>query len=173
MESWGVDFNEIKELAMANTPKLFPPIIRSMNEVFLDLFRKDIKNMNDQNQSDRDELIEEASSEELLNLMMKGMGENNSTDMYVLSNIKGINGASCLLYPNLVKNFADNYQSDFYILPSSIHEIILVKDDKRLGKDVLHNMVIDVNQTQVPEEEFLSDHVYYYSREKNIISCKI
>jgi hypothetical protein len=90
--------------------------------------------------------------------------------MYILSNFKGINGASCLLYENVLSEFAQLIQSDFYILPSSIHEIILVPYDKAILKEALAEMVEEVNRTQVSGDEVLSDRVYFYSRKNNSLT---
>jgi hypothetical protein len=89
--------------------------------------------------------------------------------MYVLTNYKGINGASCLLYPEILDQIGDKLNADFYILPSSIHELILIIDDGKMNPISLREMVCEVNQTQVAADEVLSDQVYYYSREKQRI----
>ncbi len=166
MNNWNTNIEELKEIARINTPIIFPSVVKNMNEVILDFFKKDIQAIS-QNDNEKET---KASAEELLESMLDGMGQSNSTDMYVISNEKGINGASCLLYPNEIKKFAEQLSADFYILPSSIHEIILVKDDEHLNKNSLKEMVLDVNRTQVPEEEILSNSVYYYSRERDAIS---
>jgi hypothetical protein len=96
--------------------------------------------------------------------------KTNQQKMYILSNHKGINGATCLLYENVLYEFAQLIQSDFYILPSSIHEIILVPYDKTISKETLADMVKDVNRTQVARDEVLSDRVYFFSRKNNAIT---
>jgi hypothetical protein len=82
--------------------------------------------------------------------------------MYVLSNDRGINGASTLLYPNVLYDFASSIRMNFYILPSSIHECILVPDTGKLSKAALKEMVKDVNDSHVSADEVLSNEVYYY-----------
>jgi len=171
--SWETNIEELKEIARTNTPIIFPSVIKDMNEVILDIFKKDIQAMpkqdNETNQKDNSKEVE-LSAEKLFEVMLGDMRQRNTADMYVVSNTKGINGASCLLYPHVIKELAIQLNTDFYILPSSIHEIILVKDNEQLNKNVLKEMVLDVNRTQVPEEEILSDSVYYYSRERDAIS---
>ncbi|MDD6057044.1 MAG: DUF5688 family protein [Clostridiales bacterium] len=91
--------------------------------------------------------------------------------LYVLSNQYKINGASCILYENLLQRFADRIKSDLYILPSSIHEVLIlpVSEKSFTGSPSsvsdLNRMVQQVNATQLSGEEILSDHVYYFSRE--------
>ena len=89
--------------------------------------------------------------------------------MFVLTNSEGLFGASCMLYDQLIHSYAERFQSDFYILPSSIHEVILVPAFKNELMDLFSEMVREVNQSQVAAEEILSDHAYYYSREKDTI----
>ena len=57
---------------------------------------------------------------------------------------------------------AERVGGDFYILPSSIHEVLLVKDDGKFGIDYLEDMVKEVNATQVAPEDLLTDSVYHY-----------
>lgn len=173
MESWGTDIEELKEIARKNTPEIFPPVIKNMNEVILEIFEKDIKEMYpavNEIKQENSQKDTEKSAEKMLDVMLEGVGGHNSADMYVLSNEKGINGASCMLYPGVIKEVAEQLGSDLYVLPSSIHEIILVKDNEHLNKKLLREMVFDVNRTQVPEEDILSNTVYYYSRTRDAIS---
>ncbi|WP_294150232.1 DUF5688 family protein [uncultured Clostridium sp.] len=90
-------------------------------------------------------------------------------DLYVLSNERGINGAACLLYRDVLKNFAEQVGDDLVILPSSIHEVLLAPSKKALSYDELNEMIYYINRSEVPMEDRLSDHIYYYSREQNCI----
>ena len=157
MELWNASLQELKSLAIKNTKKKFKAVIRSMDEV--------IRNMITEEAGGQSDL-----PEELLQDLYGDHDCSNPHKMFILSNLQGINGATCLLYENVLKQFADQLQSDLFILPSSIHEVIVVPFDHTLSKEVLTEMVIDVNRTQVADDEVLSDRVYYYSREKNAIS---
>ena len=85
--------------------------------------------------------------------------------MYVLSNKSKLNGSGCILYQNLLRSLGKKLESDFYILPSSVHEVLLIPADDQDSYEELTAMVQEVNATQLANEEILSDHVYYYSRE--------
>ena len=87
--------------------------------------------------------------------------------MYVLSNKARVQGAACILYPGILKDFAAAIRSDFYILPSSIHEVILLPAQGEEDREALKQMVREVNASQVEREEVLSDSVYYFDREQN------
>lgn len=154
---WGITTEELKELANSNTKRLFPATIRSMEEVLLGM----LKGRVDSEAEDR--------KDSALDGGPGGRESRPKPMMYVLSNQKGINGATCLLYPEVIRSFAEELKADLYILPSSIHEIILIPADQRMKVEALNRMVEEVNRTQVAEEEVLSDHVYYYSREKDMI----
>lgn len=87
--------------------------------------------------------------------------EGEYPDMYVLTNHSKVNGACVVCYPDVLKRCAEVIKSDFYVLPSSIHELILVKMWNQ-GEEELQAMVREVNEEQLREEEVLSYHVYRY-----------
>lgn len=87
-----------------------------------------------------------------------------SVALYVLTNSRGINGAACMLYPHVLKEFAESLGEDLIILPSSIHEVLLTPSSVSLPPEELNEMVQAINQSDVPAEDRLSDHIYYFSR---------
>lgn len=89
--------------------------------------------------------------------------------MYVLTNQAKLNGASAMLYSDKIGELADTLQSDLMILPSSVHEVLLLPDDSERQYDFYRQMVEEVNTTQVEPEEVLSYNLYRYSREKTEI----
>lgn len=89
--------------------------------------------------------------------------------MYVLTNQQHIFGASCILYPNLLYSISEYFQTDLYILPSSIHECILIPEGPDVSRKKLADIVADINSTEVPEEEVLSNCVYVYKQEGDVI----
>lgn len=86
--------------------------------------------------------------------------------MYVLTNRDKLNGASAMLYSDKIRELADRLQSDLIILPSSVHEVLLLPDDHEQKYDFYRQMVEEVNTTQVEPEEILSYNLYRYSRKK-------
>ncbi len=85
--------------------------------------------------------------------------------MFVLSNKDRVNGAAVMFYDGVLKRAADELGSDLYILPSSIHEVIVIPKDAVMDSDDLTRMVAEVNDTQVAKEEILSYSLYEYLRE--------
>lgn len=89
--------------------------------------------------------------------------------MYVLTNESRYFGAACMLYDKLLEKLSESLSADFYIIPSSIHEVILVPFAPHMKKDDFDQMVREVNSSQLQPEEVLADHVYYFSRRENRI----
>lgn len=83
--------------------------------------------------------------------------------IYVLTNERGVKGASALLYPELIEDIAKRENSDLIVIPSSIHEILVVTCCE-MHKDDISQMVQEVNSQHVDEQERLSDHSYFYKR---------
>lgn len=83
--------------------------------------------------------------------------------MYVVTNRYRNLGAAVMLYPDVWKKAVEKIGGSFYILPSSIHEVILIPENYGIGKIQLEVMVEEINDTEVDEEEILSDSVYYYN----------
>lgn len=96
-------------------------------------------------------------------------GDESSVPMYIMTNQQEVNGASVLLYDDILEAFARKKRTDFYILPSSIHEVILVPAGRIDDPSELFNMVADANKTVVALGDILSDSVYYYNRKKKQI----
>ena len=87
-------------------------------------------------------------------------GENNKTEIYILTNSANLYGAAGILNRKLLREFAGN--RDFIILPSSIHETIFIPVTNETDQKFFDEMVSEVNRTQVSLEERLADHSYYY-----------
>lgn len=94
-------------------------------------------------------------------------GEEEEESLYVLSNKLRSFGAASMLYDGILEKVGQKLGENYYILPSSIHEVIVVPESKSPVKQDLEEMVREINETQVEEEEVLSDRVYYFSRKEN------
>ena len=89
--------------------------------------------------------------------------EDMKTPFYILSNRCGINGAGALLYEHVLEEFAEMKHCDIIILPSSLHEVLLLLAAADMDFQVLHQLVSNINLTEVSDEDRLSDHVYLYN----------
>lgn len=97
--------------------------------------------------------------------------EEGSLPLYVLTNRERMFGASAMLYSEKIKELADELHLDLLILPSSLHEVLLLPDDGTQEYDFYRQMVRTVNETQVDPEEILSFSLYRYSRERDRIEA--
>ena len=86
--------------------------------------------------------------------------------MYVATNEQCSLGAAVMRYPDFREKVRGMIRGDFYILPSSIHEVILVPESFGLEPERMQEMVKEINQTGVAPEEVLSDSVYYFDGEE-------
>ena len=84
--------------------------------------------------------------------------------MYVLSNRERLYGASAMLYSHRLEALADNMDRNLFILPSSVHEVIILPDEGEGDPAYLVNTIKEVNETQVEPDEVLSDKLYYFDR---------
>ena len=91
-------------------------------------------------------------------------------EQYVLSNSSTCHGASVLLYPDVLDQLAQNAGENLFILPSSIHELILMRDNGEMSAGELQAMVACVNQEGVEPQEVLSDEVYYYDKDEHSLT---
>lgn len=140
MDMWdGVDTDTLYRLALANTQRKYRGRICSMFTVM-------------------SEMLDEEYAEEFFELIV-----DDDVPMYVASNVQKLLGAGVVLYDNLLRTFAERIGGDFYILPSSTHEVLFVPASVGMDVEYLRQMVRDVNATEVSEQEFLSNNVYYYS----------
>lgn len=156
---WDLTVKELMKLAEANTRRRFPIKISTMEQVIAELMKKDLAMM-----------CPDEEYKEMMDAMMAEMlSQTSSPRMYIVSNEAGINGATAILYKDAIREFAEKMETDFFILPSSIHEVILVPYDESLSRKELKDMVMEVNSSQVAIEEVLSDKVYVYHRENNRI----
>lgn len=110
--------------------------------------------------------------EEMLAGMVSFILYPSAIPMYILTNKQELNGASALLYGDILKDFANKKGADMYILPSSIHEVIMVPADRINDPTKLLSIVHDANTTVVSIGDVLSDSVYYYDRKKDQILVK-
>ena len=89
--------------------------------------------------------------------------------LFVLTNEAKLFGAVCMLFPEVMDQIVDEKGDDLYLLPSSIHEILILKTSELNDPPRLQHMVQDINEMQVPMEQRLSNHVYRYSKRAGLM----
>ena len=96
-------------------------------------------------------------------------GDDNK-QIYVLTNEANFNGAACILYKDLLKKVSIQIESDLYIIPSSVHEVLIIPKVGNITSEELNKMVREVNESDLEREDILSDHVYEYSYKNGCIT---
>lgn len=173
LRMWGVGTAQVHEAAMRNTPKFLPYTIRAMNEVMEELLMGDLEEGIRRRAKVRG--MPEAFSDEDLSRVAGEMLETVRTrqeqiPMYVVSNTRGLYGAASILYEGVLEQCAEVMNGSFYILPSSVHEVLIMPVNGFYTELGLSDMVKEINRTQVAVEEVLSDHVYIYHRKTGKIT---
>ena len=135
LRAWDVTVNDLYKVASVNTPNLLPPNFRTMHSAICEMLGTNCTD-----------------------------GEFSDNHMYILTNSTGQFGASTILYKDLLEEIAMEIRDDFYILPSSIHELIILPRSYSPCTEDIDRMIVEINETQIAPDEVLSDHSYYYSR---------
>lgn len=151
-ERWGVSVREMYDCAMKNTENLFPAKLTCLQSVLGKMLFK-----------------MESEEEDGFNMDYLKISARAGEPL-VLTNKNGINGFAVILYKDCLKTLGEQLGQDFYILPSSVHESLLVPANGEVGNPKqLRDMVREVNASCVEPEDYLSDEVYYYDREREMI----
>lgn len=145
-KKWGVSEAELYKLACANTQRIFGSTVKSMADVLSGL-------------------MAEAVGDECADELIEMLGGEDISPMYVVTNNIKINGASVMLNKRLLRTFSDRIGGSYYILPSSINEVIFMPIFANINEESLKDIVREINKTTVLPEEVLSDNVYFYDRE--------
>lgn len=140
LELWNVNMEDVYRSALLNTQRLLPFEFQTMFAVITDMMGK----------------IEGSDWYE----------QENDGDIYVLTNKYRNCGAVSMCYPEILDLVGDKLNQNYYILPSSIHEVIIVPEKEALSVAEMKKIVKEVNDTYVHMEEYLSDNIYYYDREQ-------
>ena len=140
MTSWGVDVDALMGLALENTPRLLGLKIRGILSTIASY-------------TDNEEL--QSVAEE----------EDSDLPLYVATNNIAMHGAAVLIYRDLLKAFAARKKSDVYIIPCSVHELIMIPSVECPNIDPVEikNLIFYVNRNELKEDDFLSDNLYYYN----------
>ena len=146
MNLWGVTEEDIYRAAKNNTSVIMPVVIKTIEDVLNEMLKNNIS----------DELDKTLFKEVFTELIDEPI-------LYVCTNRIGMNGAACILYEGVLAEFAERKGCDIVILPSSIHEALLLPDNGEVDYDELREMVECINGHEVADEDVLSDRVYRYS----------
>lgn len=156
LEKWGVKLEAVKEAAERNTPVLIPPMVYQVVE----------------NPSGIQQ-IEVGDSMEAILEHMAHM-DNVRYPMYMVTNATGQYGAGSILNELLLERIAELWKEDIILLPSSVHEFLLIPfSKKRMELNDWQETVSFMNSTMLLEGSVLSNSVYRYDwiKKKIVIGC--
>lgn len=140
LENYGVTVDQLHQDAMDAAVINNPATFRSMQEVLSDLMGMPAEMM----------------------LPMDG------PQMYVASVENSLNGAGVIAYPDFMNQVAEQVGGDFFVLPSSVHEVLVIPDDGSIDRHDLESMVREVNASEVLPKDQLSDNVYHYDSQDQV-----
>ncbi len=175
---WQTDAATLYRLALANAPRILKAEFLPIREVIGELsgglnpegdedILRDGKIHGQSHapgltRKDRDFFGPETAYKNPRNLCRENPADTPS--MYILSNNRRQFGASCILYGNMLANISKRLGGNYYILPSSIHEVIILPASGGIKSEELDKMISEINRAAVSEQDVLSDHAYYYNR---------
>lgn len=141
LEGYGITINELHAQALKNMGAE-PYRFRGLNEVIMEMLSSS-------------DMIEDAED-------IAAQIDEVPNTMYVLSNESNTNGAAVIISDKVQQEIAEKV-GDFFVLPSSIHEVLIIPKSSGMEPRELQKMVCEVNQSQVAPPERLSDNVYEYN----------
>lgn len=97
-----------------------------------------------------------------------GMFDMPPSPMWVASVESGMNGAGVMAYPGFMDQAAEQFGGDFFVLPSSIHEVLFIPDDGTMNAEELSEMVASINETEVAPGDRLADVAFHYDADEHI-----
>ncbi len=146
VSQWGVSERALYQQAWENMEREQTPVLQSMETVAEDILTGTDSKENFLSEDD----MPERSPMEM---------------MYVMSNKEKTYGAAVLSCPGVMEKVSRLFPEGFYILPSSVHEVLIVPKEQGISPKDLGQMVREVNRAEVAREEVLSDRVYEYDKE--------
>ncbi len=161
LKIWDMDEDALFKDAINNTREKMPYRFSTMSDVMKEILYDKVKHY--QHNVGNDEELDYALVQSIEAIEM-----SEKDTMYVLTNSNKMDGAVYLLFDDVMETIAEKMQSDLYIIPSSIHEVMILRKDKKIDYAELCNLVKDVNEKELDPREVLSDTIYIYERGKGI-----
>lgn len=171
LDNWDMTAKQLRDHAFKNTWKTYPAVIKKMEDIVAEMILGKI--IEDEEEDEDEDFLKEDFEYGDFNLQdiayiireeVEKLKVDRNMQMFVLTNNVRNNGAACLTYPGVLKEFAEEHECDVYIIPSSVHEVILIPG-AHWDKSILDKMVVEVNDNELDPVEILSYHTYLFSRE--------
>lgn len=151
LKRYGISEEQLHADAMENSPNVRPIHVMVMGSMIEQLMGMGPET-----------ILKDESVQNIAEIISKGMGMERETPMFIITNPQTVDGAGVIFYPEVMEQIGEGFQGDFFILPSSTHETLVIPDNGTFDYRVLEDMVQTINENEVAPEERLSDHVYHY-----------
>lgn len=169
LKAWKMPEEQLWKDAWANSIRKYPADISRLSDLLAEC-PEEVENKEDvENTFDRSgREIEHTDKTDKTEYSLNEVREREPDDrgLYVITNAKRTLGAICICYPSEMERLAMRIGTGFFILPSSIHECLILPDNGQYNQAELDRMIRQINRDQLAPEEILSDHSYYYSIDK-------
>ena len=152
MESLGITKEQLHADALANSEKILQPEVQPMTKMLGRMMGIE---------------VDTPPSEKNFDEMLKEV-DFSREDMYVLTNSESVNGAAVIFYPDVLEKIGEHAGGDFFVLPSSVHETLILPDNGLLSYKELETTVREINRNELKENERLSDSVYHYDCREHV-----
>ncbi len=139
MASMGVTPEQLHQDALENAATIHPAKVQNLSEVIAEMTGMPVE-----------------------------MVEDSTPQLLVVSNEDKIKGASALFYPDVMDQLAKEAGGDFFVLPSSIHEVLVMPDTGEMKAGELKAMVTSINGDVVDPADVLTDQVYHFDSKERI-----
>lgn len=148
LEKYGVSKEELHQTALENSAKIFPAKLMDLNAMMREETEARLREM-------------EFSEEEIEDALEQFPKSIDGLTTVVTNDVK-INGAAVIFYPEIMDELAKQAGGDYFILPSSVNEVLIMPDNGSMSYQELQEMVTSINATEVAPYEKLTDQVYHY-----------
>ena len=141
LNAFGISKTQLFQDAVENGEKLMPITIQTMTE-----------------------LMEKSGISQSDEFLVK-----SKIPMYIISNSLSLNGAASMFYPGVMDEISERCNGDFYLIPSSIHEVLAVPATSDIDVEKLEQTIEFVNETQVYGPDQLGNHLYRYDSKESVL----
>lgn len=155
LKAYGISAEQLHADAMENSQKMMPIHVAVMGSVIEQMLG-----------IDSPDVLREAKPDNIVDTISEGVKANEP--MVVVTNQQTMDGAGAIFYPEVMDQIGEAFKGDFFILPSSIHETLVIPDKGAFDYPSLKEMVKQVNASEVSPEERLADDVYHYDAKARV-----
>ena len=156
LKRYGISKEQLHSDAISHDQREKPCFIKKMEEVLKELLKKILQ----------DKEMPKEKREEMKNKLAKV--ENDPPLQMYIAGIDGVYGASVIARPDFLEKATQLMGGDFYVIPSSIHEVIILKDKHQGSIREIEETIWEENMLNVSEEDFLSNNLYHYDSSDHI-----